>query len=341
MDITWGSLWRTALVVGMAGVLFLVRDVLVAIFLSVVISTGLAPFVDFLEKRSVPRLLGTILVYLSIVLVFGLLIYVVVPIAMAEFEGLFENLVALTNSIFSFTGTKITIDTFQDNIGIFSSAFFFGGASFFEAASSFFGGVALAITVAFVSFYLSLSRNGVEWFLRAIMPESYEEKVLSIFKRSKRRIGFWLQTQIFLSLVVGLLSFIGLALLGVEHALILGMAAGVFEIIPFVGPVFAGSIAVLVALSDSFSLGLYVLVLFAVIQQIESQFIIPSLFQKAIGLHPVVVIAAFMIGFTLLGFIGLILAVPGAVILQEILNDWVSIKDHRRALRESGIVKDK
>ena len=341
MEISWGSLWRTVLVMTAAAVLFLVRDVLVAIFLSVVISTGLAPFVDFLEKKSVPRLLGTILVYLSIILVFGLLIYAVVPIAIVEFEGLFENLVELTNSIFSFTGTEVAIDAFQNNLGAFGSAFLSGGSSFFDVASSFFGGLALAITVAFVSFYLSLSRNGVEWFLRAIMPESYEEKVLSIFKRSKRRIGFWLQTQIFLSLVVGLISFIGLALLGVKHALVLGIAAGIFEIIPFVGPVFAGSIAILVALSDSFSLGLYVLVLFTVIQQIESQFIIPSLFQKAIGLHPVVVIAAFMIGWTLLGFIGLILAVPGAVILQEILNDWVSIKDHRRALRESGVMKDK
>jgi len=331
IEISWTSLWRIALMIAIAGVLWLVRDVMVALFLAIVISAGLAPLVDWLEKKGIPRLLGAILLYILILVVLGLVVYAVVPIAIVELNSLFTNLVELSGEVFDFSSTSELVKNFNDNIKYFGSNLLSGGFSFLSVASALFGGLVLAVSVAVISFYLILSKDGVEWFLRAILPEKQEDRFLSIFKRSKKRIGLWLQTQLLLSLVVGLMSFIGLALLGVKHAFVLGLVAGLFEIVPFVGPVFAGSLAVLVALSDSLSLGVYVLALFIIIQQVESQIIIPAVFHKAIGLHPVVVMASFMIGYTLLGFVGIILAVPVAVILQEMLNDWISIKDHRRA----------
>jgi len=321
--------------IAVATVLFLVRDVLVALFLSIIISAGLAPAVDYLQKKGLPRLVGAILIYILIFLILGLMIYAIVPIAIVEFNGLFANLVDLSGDVFDFTSSSELVESFNQGIKHFGDNLVAGGMSFLSVASTVFGGFVLAISVAIISFYLILSKDGVEWFLRAILPEREEEIFLSVFKRSKRRIGLWLQTQLLLSLVIGLLSFAGLALLGVRHAFVLGLAAGLFEIVPFVGPVFAGSLAVLVAFSDSFSLGVYVLALFIIIQQVESQIIIPSVFHKAVGLHPVVVMASFMMGYTLLGLVGIILAVPTAVILQEMLNDWVSIKDHRKAIKKS------
>ena len=84
------------------------------------------------------------------------------------------------------------------------------------------------------------------------------------------------------------------------------------------------------------TLAVYTIILFVIIQQIESNVIIPAVFHRAIGLHPVAVLAALMIGYTLFGFVGIILSVPAAVILQEFLNDWVSIKDSRRANSQIG-----
>jgi len=141
--------------------------------------------------------------------------------------------------------------------------------------------------------------------------------------------------QIILSFVVGFVAFIGLWLLGVEHSFVLGLTTAVLEIIPFVGPVFAGSIAVLIALHNSFLLALYTVALFVIVQQIEGHIIIPLVMNRTVGLHPVVVLAALMIGFQLWGLIGIVLSVPVAVILQEFLDDWVSIKDSRRAAKNS------
>ncbi len=319
-----------------AAVLFLVRDVLVAIFLALVVSSGLAPMVDWLERTGIPRMLGVVLVYLMIMLILGLFVYAILPVAVVEFGGLFQNVASLTGQIFTFTSTEDFLKVINDNFNQISQGAALGGVSLAAAASNLFGGLALAISVAIISFYLTLSRDGVEWFLRAILPEANEERFMQIFRRSKKRIGYWLQSQLVLSLVMGVMVFVGLWFLGVSHAFILGMSAAIFELIPYVGPVFAGSMAVLVAFSGSFKLAVYTVILFVIIQQVESNVIIPAVFHRAIGLHPVVVLASLMVGYTLLGLVGIILSVPTAVILQEFLNDWVSEKDSRRAGLQAG-----
>jgi len=336
IDISWMSLWRVAIVVLTALVLFLVRDVLVAIFLALVVSSGLAPIVDWLERSGIPRMLGAVLVYLVIMLILGLMVYAILPVALVEFGGLFENVASLTGQIFSFTSTEDFLKIINENLSGLSQGVAAGGLSLAAVATNLFGGLALAVSVAVISFYLSLSRDGVEWFLRAMLPEVGEERFMEIFRRSKKRIGYWLQSQLVLSMVVGLMAFVGLWFLGVRHAFILGLSAAIFELIPYVGPVFAGSMAVLAAFSDSMTLAVYTIILFVIIQQIESNVIIPAVFHRAIGLHPVAVLAALMIGYTLFGFVGIILSVPAAVILQEFLNDWVSIKDSRRANSQIG-----
>jgi predicted PurR-regulated permease PerM len=110
--------------------------------------------------------------------------------------------------------------------------------------------------------------------------------------------------------------------LGVNYALFLGILAALLEIIPFVGPIFSGAVAVLVALSDSSILALYTLLLFVAIQQLESHLVIPVIMRRAVGVHPVVVLMSLLLGAKLAGFLGIVVAVPTAVILQEFLDDW-------------------
>ncbi|MDD4762121.1 MAG: AI-2E family transporter [Candidatus Pacebacteria bacterium] len=333
-EISWGSLWKVLVILAVGAAIFSVRDVLVNIFLALVISTGLNPFVDFFEGKGVPRILGALFVYIIIFVFVGLVIYAVLPIAYLELGGLTTNVMDLTGNVFNnVTVSGDIVSNLSDKFADIGKSFLPSEFSLLGVLSSLFGGISFVVTAIIISFYLSVSRDGAEWFLRAIMPEKYEDRMVSIFRRSKKRIGFWLQTQVLLSMVVGVLCFFGLWFIGVKHAFVLGLTAGVFEIVPFVGPVFAGGMAVLVALSDSYVLAIYALIVFLVIQQIESNVLIPLFMKRSVGMHPVVVLAAFMIGLKLLGFIGIILAVPTAVILQEALNDWISVKDHRRAMR--------
>ncbi len=129
---------------------------------------------------------------------------------------------------------------------------------------------------------------------------------------------------------MGLMVFLGLWLLGVKYSLTLGILAGLLELVPFVGPIFAGSVAVLVALGESVTLGIYVLILFIVLQQIEGQILIPLVTRYTTSLNPAVVLISLLVGGETLGFVGLVLAVPVAVFMQEIVENWTQYKARRR-----------
>ena len=149
-----------------------------------------------------------------------------------------------------------------------------------------------------------------------------EARVLQLYGRTKAKIGRWFQAQVILSLVIGAVVAIGLSLLGVEQALVLGVIAGLFELVPIAGPIFAGALAIIVAATQSLTLALWVLIFFVVIQQLENNLLVPLVMKKAIGVHPVIILVALLGGAEIAGLVGMLLAVPAAVFLQEMTDDW-------------------
>ena len=183
-----------------------------------------------------------------------------------------------------------------------------------------------------LSFYLTVGKDGVERFLVTVLPSIYEEKAVDLYYRIRRKIGRWLTGQVILSVAVGILVFLGLWLLGVKYSLLLGIIAGIFELIPYVGPIFSGALAVLVGLTGSLSQGLYTLILFIVVQQLENQLLVPAVTKFTTDLSPVVILVALMVGAQVFGLIGLILAIPAAVLFQQLLEDWSQSKARRKGL---------
>jgi predicted PurR-regulated permease PerM len=124
-----------------------------------------------------------------------------------------------------------------------------------------------------LSFYLSIREGGIEQFVRLITPSAHEDYVSDLWHRSQRKIGLWLQGQFILMFLVGLLTYVGLTILGVPNALLLGILTGLFEIIPFVGPILAAIPVVgFAALTGGVSLALMSAGLFIIIQQLENNF---------------------------------------------------------------------
>lgn len=313
--------------VTLVAILFVARDILVAVALALVISTALNPFVTWLEKKRIPRLLGTLLIYILAILAIALVIYIIVPIFLVQLNQLLDNSGDIVGSFFNSIGNGSSselltgINTYLDKI----TANLLGGKiTLLTIASQFLGGFLLAIIVFVISFYLTTGRNGVEKFLIAVLPYSVQARVMEIYERVRRKISRWFVGQLFLSFVVGIAVFIGLTLLGVKYSLILGITAGVFELIPYVGPIFSGSLAVLFAITSSFSLGIYTLLLFIFIQQLESHILIPQVIGMTTNLSPVIVLISLLFGGKVLGIVGIFLAVPFAVLFQEILKSWTA-----------------
>ena len=335
LEISWFSIWRVVFVFSIIALFYFTKDVFLAVLLSIVISSALDPFISFLERHKLPRVLGALFVLIFLILLVAILLYIIIPIALTELNVLITN---LSNSDIPILGlekmSEIT-SSFTDSISKLAGMLFSGGTSLFDLISKFLGGIALTISVFVLSFYLSVDRNGVEKFLRAILPPSCEDEVLDVYFRTRLKIGEWLKGQIFLSLTIGVLVYIGLSLLGVKYSLVIAILAAVLELVPFVGPIVSGAIAVIVALSQSQIIAIYVLIFFVIIQKLEGSFLTPIFMKLTTGLNPAVILIAIIAGGQMAGVIGLILAVPGAVLIQEVINHWAEIKMKRKAQIEN------
>ncbi len=332
LEFSWTGLWRVFLFSLLVALMFLTRDILLGVFLAIVISSGLDVPIDFLEKRGMPRTVGAILVFLLLALGLILIFYTIVPLAIVNLNTAVFNLQKATNGNIwwqSFFNVR-TSRSINDLANRIVTQFLDTGGSPFGLFSQVLGGVSLAVAVFVISFYLSLSKHGVEHFIRAIVPADYEESAVKIYEHSRKKIGFWLRAQIILSFLMGLLVWISLSILGVKYAPLLGLTAGIFELIPFVGPILAGAISVLTAFSSSTLLATYTLVVFLILQQFESNILVPFLTRRTVGLHPVIVIVALLMGIEISGFLGAIIAVPAAAVFQEVIEDWAGRKKVHR-----------
>lgn len=322
LEISWATLWRIFFMLLLITVLFLSRQVLIILFLAIVISAAFDAPVSYLESKKIPRFIGVILIFLSFLSVLVLLLYTLIPSIIIELKNFLD---ALDKLEIPFLGSLETsqftekIDKVLENA---ASLLFSGGMSFFNIVTTLFGNAVLIIATLAISFYLTINRSGVENFLKAILPVGYEDYVVDLYLRTRKKLGFWLQGQILLMLTVGIAVFLGLLILGVKYSLVLGVLAGLLEIVPIAGPIISGILAFLVAISDSWTLGIYTIILFLVIQQLENHLLVPLIMKKAIGISPVIVVIAILAGYQIAGFAGIILAVPTAVIFQELIEDW-------------------
>jgi len=331
-DVSWNTLWRVLLMMLLAYVIYFGLDVILGLLLAIVIAAALDGPVTWMQKKGIPRIIGALILFIIAIIIVAAIIYAVLPVAISEFTNLFLNFRDYTAPIFDvFTASK-ALGTIGDRLNDLADALISGSTSLLHVAGSLFGGLFLAVAVLILSFYLTVGQDGIEKLVAAIFPHTYEDYALDLYFRVRRKIGRWLKAQLLLSLIVGLSVFVGLWLLDVEYSLMLGILAGIFEIIPFVGPVFGGGLAVLLALSQSFTVALYTFALFVIIQQIENHVLVPSFMRYATALNPAVVMVSLLLGAAVFGFAGIILAVPAAVLVQEILEDWTASKQKRRGL---------
>ena len=230
-----------------------------------------------------------------------------------------ENNVA-GNKINKKAGLSDLITGFQNVLSHFSSGFV-------NTVSAIFGGVLSFVLIVVLSFYLAVQEDGGVNFLKVITPLKSEKYVISLWKRSQQKIGYWMQGQILLGVIVGVLIYLGLTILGVKNAILLSVFAAFFEIIPLFGPVIAAIPAVFLSFADGgLTAGFFVVGLYLIIQQFENHLIYPLVVKKVVGVSPILVILALVIGYKLAGFLGVLLSVPIAATITEYFRDVVEGK---------------
>lgn len=332
-DISIWTLAKIAMAVLLFWFLFLSVDLLIVIFLSVIIASAISPVVGYLAAKRIPRVWGVLLVYLLVAAFLAFLMYLIVPLIVNEIRQLAILLPEYYESASSkFSNMAINISpeyakSSQDFLMKFGETIKDASSSILGVLASIFGSVATLSIVFVISFYMAVQEKGVENFIRIITPKDDEEYALNLWKRVEKKLGLWLQGQLILGFVVGLAVFIGLSIIGVPYALLLGIIAGLFEIIPMAGPLLSAIVGVSVALVVNLWLGVLTLIFYIIIQQTENHILVPLLMKKMTGLNPIVIIVALMAGLELGGVLGMLISVPIATIIGELLADYSKSKE--------------
>ena len=330
IEISSGTILRTILILILLWFLYLVLDILILLFLAIIIVSAIDPVVDWFQKKKIPRSLTVLVVYIVFLSVIAAAVALLVPPLTNEVRGLGENFPQLAEKFsgyFRIVRDYAISHNFQQQVADFTAniagRLSQTGSSIFSGTISFIGGVFEFVVVLSIAFYMSVQEKGIKKFFASLMPEEHREYVSGLVDRIQFKMGRWLGGQLFLMFLVFALDYLGLLAIGAPYALVLALVAGILEIIPYIGPVISAVIATAVSFLAGPLTGLLVLGLFILVQQLEGYVLTPLVMKKAVGLNPVVVIVALLVGAKLGGVLGIIVAVPIATILGEVVNDIV------------------
>ncbi len=336
LDIPARTIIKTVLMLLAVVFLYLLRDVLIVLLFATIIAFAMGPMVSWLERHRLPRTLAVLLLYVVFSVLLITLFSLVVPSLVKELNDLTQALPRFFESLPQ--GESPYYVDFLRELQYFleaaSKSLEVSSGSFFNILISIFGGLISLVAIIVISFYFCATKDGVAGFFRSVLPSSYEEYIVNFLKRSEQKIGKWFRGQLFIAFCVGLMVFLGLTLFGIKYALLLGIVAMIFELIPFVGPLIAATPAFLLAFSQSPILGFWALLFYVAVQQLESHILTPLILGKTTGLHPITIIISLLIGGKLAGILGILLAVPVAVIILEILEE---LAESRKLRADPGI----
>ncbi len=348
LDISFVSWFRAALVVLLIVALFVLRDLLLVILTSVVIASAIEPASAWAKKRKIPRLPTVIFVYaFSSLMLAGIFYFLLLPL-LGEVSSFIRELPGLSavpnaTSTFSAPSASGIFSNFKAPVSISEATSYLNSFAdsisqgVFSSVSLVFGGVLSLVLIVVLSFYLAVQEDGVSKFLKIISPFKHEKYIIDVWKRSQRKIGLWMQGQILLGVLVAVITYLGLVLIGVDNALLLAVLSGIFELIPLFGPVLAAIPAMFVAFAGGgMSELLLVAGLYLIIQQFENHLLYPLVVKKVVGVPPLVSIIALIVGGQLAGFLGILISVPVATAIMELLSDFEKQKSAKSSLSESA-----
>lgn len=328
VEISVGIIFRTILIILGLWFFYSIRDIIALLFIALVIVSGIEPAVNWMHNRKIPRPIGVGIIYILLFSIIGLSVSFLIPPMTEQFKELYQNLPGYSQNLENyFQGVKDYFQTqgnifdIQKLIGNFGGSISEVSGNIFSKTIGVFSGFVSAIVVLVLVFYMAVKQDGIQDFVASVVPEKHKEYAISLTERIKAKIGKWMIGQLFLMLIIFLLDFAGLYFIGVPYALSLAIFAGLMEIIPYIGPIVSSIPAIILGLTISPMTGVLVIILGFAIHQFENHIIVPQVMKKAVGLNPIVVILALLIGLKLGGVLGAILAIPIVTAIGVVVED--------------------
>lgn len=327
-ELETNSVLKVLLLVLAGWLIYSIYDILLLLFIAYIIMAAVNPLVAQLEEKNWPRWAAILSVFGVSIIVLG----VFFGLIFAPFLNQTQRLITLFPSfledslanidlgdLWGLDSTSLDLQSIVQNL---SSQLTSVPGDIIRFGANVFGGALNLITVVIFSFYLAQERGRVHDGIVEIIPYEPKKKIRELLHQVDTRLGSWLRGQFILMFIIGVVTYIGLIIVDIPFALPLAVIAGLLEIVPIIGPIISSIPAILIGLAISPFHALTVLLLYTLIQQLESSIIVPKVMHESVGLDPIIIILALMIGGRLAGPIGALLAVPLAVVVMIIYREW-------------------
>lgn len=312
-SIVFGVLFVLSLYLG-----FQLQSIVLTLFINIILATALAPYVDLFQKKlHLTRGLSITLVYLITSVVVALLVFLVTAPLVDQTSQLINALPQAIRKVdFLNTHEKEITDQLLSKIGSLPE-------NLYRIIVGVFSNLFAVLTTIVVSYYLLLERPKLSNYLDLFTSSlATKNRALNLVQDIEFHLGGWVRGELVLMFTVGLITYIGLSILGIKIALPLAIIAGLLEIIPNIGPVISAIPAVLIALTIHPAIVVGVIALYVAVQFAENYFLVPRIMQQAVGINPLVIIVGLMAGSEIAGPIGAILAIPFFIVIRSLLAHY-------------------
>lgn len=302
------------------GFLFVIREIILQLFVALLLMTILDPFVNRLTRIKIPRSVAVLIAYILFIGVLGGIIAAIAPIVVDQTTRFINALPRYLENI------GITQD-FSDKVlaGFLTTVGDIPG-EVFKLTYSIFSNFLNVVTVLVFAFYMLLARNKLDDQLGIFFGEQRRKELGRVINNLEFRMGGWARGELTLMFAVGLGNYAGYMLLGIPFALPLAILAGLFEIIPVLGPIVSAIPGIVIGFGISPLTGLGVAAMAFLVQQLENYILVPKIMEKSVGVSPIVTLIAIAIGARLAGIVGVIISVPMVITLQVLAKEYL-VKD--------------
>lgn len=319
-----------------------ITQILLIFFIAILFSAALTPTVNSLQKYKIPRGVSVLGIFLIMLFILGFFVSQLIPLVATQLIELAKSLTSLIEKIgngdvnipfgdrlepmiqdfLSHIDRETLINEVKTRLESFAGELQGLAGDTFGVIKTIFNGIFNFVLVLILTFFLVVSGKDVNDFFVSLFPSKHGAYIVNKIETIQQKIGYWLRGQVILMFLMFGLSLTGLLILGIDNALTLAMMTGIAELIPVVGPIAAGIPAVLVAFNESPWLVLWMLGLIILLQQIEGNILVPLVMRKAVGLSPIIIILAMMIGLQKLGIVGMIMAIPVATTVSIFVKEY-------------------
>ena len=314
VEISHKTIIFTVVFLGSIWFLYFIRDIVLQFFIALLLVSILTPFVTKLSKFKIPRIISILFSYILIFSFLGFTVGSILPPLIEQTTNLANNLPSYLQNLGlqKYANEEVLKQTVSQLGSI--------PGQIIKAGFSLFGNILSIITVAIFAFYLLIVRDRFETSIEFLFGKDKTKGITNLVNILETKLGGWARGQFILMLLIGILSYLGFIILGIPYALPLAMLAGIFEIVPYIGPILASIPAIILGFSISPFLGFATIGLSVLIQQLENYVFVPKIMEKSTGVSPIVTLISLAVGFRLAGIVGMIISIPLVIIIQTLIQ---------------------